>query len=539
MINLGVKRGLVALSAITIVGLLLATGGGLWLAHNAADVAKNIYATRTAPSGQLMQAVDALHRARETILLAVSEESEEVAQAHLDRMAALDKKLANSLQAYVQAVPDQKLAIDGLGVLITQYNKARDQSVMMISVGDQPSALENIKSNAGPKFDKVLDELSKVIESQSTLARDDYETAKARLDRQSSIQWALAFLMLAGLGWAFVVIGRAITGPLNQLKQVMVASQQDLNLTLRAKVVRQDEIGQTALAFNTLMDSFQAMLVAVHDSTLSLANMSGKLSNTAQKVAQASEKQSESSSSIAASVEEMSVSVSSVSENALAATQQSEQARTLASEGSDLVAKLLTKIEHVSNAVRLSAEGIDSLGARSKEIENITQVIGDMADQTNLLALNAAIEAARAGESGRGFAVVADEVRRLAERSAEAAKEISTMISGILASTTLVVNQMKQEVRDVDEEASLSHGTGQAIAGISQAASNTARAITEVSTAIREQGAASQEVARHIESIARMTEQNSVSVQQTALAASSVGAEAARLQQMVNRFRIA
>jgi methyl-accepting chemotaxis protein len=501
-------------------------------------VAKNIYATRTAPSGLLMQAVDALHRARETILLAVSEESEEVAQTHLDRMAALDKTLANTLQAYVQAVPDQKMAIDGLGELITQYNKARDQSVMMISVGDQPSALENIKSNAGPKFDKVLDELSKVIESQSTLARDDYEAAKARIDSQSSIQWALAFLMLAGLSWAFVVIGRAITGPLNQLKQVMVASQQDLNLTLRAKVVRQDEIGQTAQAFNTLMDSFQEMLVAVHDSTLSLANMSGKLSDTAQKVAQASEKQSESSSSIAASVEEMSVSVSSVSENALAATQQSEQAKNLASQGSELVAKLLEKIEHVSNAVRLSAEGIDSLGARSKEIENITQVIGDMADQTNLLALNAAIEAARAGESGRGFAVVADEVRRLAERSAEAAKEISTMISGILASTTLVVNQMKQEVRDVDEEASLSHGTGRAIAGISQAASNTARAITEVSTAIREQGAASQEVARHIESIAQMTEQNSVSVQQTALAASSVGAEAVRLQQMVNRFRI-
>jgi len=538
MINLGVKRGLVALSAITIVGLVLATAGGLWLAHNAADVAKDIYATRTVPSGQLMQAVDALHRARETILLAVSEENEEVAQAHLDRMPALDKTLANTLQAYVQAVPDQKLAIDGLGVLITQYNKARDQSVMMISVGDQPSALENIKSNAGPKFDQVLDELSKVIESQSTLAREDYETAKARLDSQSSIQWALAFLMLAGLGWAFVVIGRAITGPLDQLKQVMVASQQDLNLTLRAKVVRQDEIGQTAQAFNTLMDSFQEMLVAVHDSTLSLANMSGNLSDAAHKVARASENQSASSSSIAASVEEMSVSVSSVSENAQAATQQSEQARTLASQGSELVAKLLDKIEHVSSAVRLSAEGIDSLGARSKEIENITGVIRDMADQTNLLALNAAIEAARAGESGRGFAVVADEVRRLAERSAQAANEISTMISGILASTTIVVNQMKQEVRDVDEEASLSHGTGQAIAGISQAASNTARAISEVSTAIREQGSASQEVARHIESIAQMTEQNSTSVQQTALAASNVGAEAARLQQMVNRFRI-
>jgi methyl-accepting chemotaxis protein len=538
MINLGVKKGLVALAAIAVVGLVLSTAGGLWLAHKAADVAKEIYATRTAPSGLLMQAVDTLHRARQTILLAVSEENEEVAQAHLNSMATLDKTLASSLQAYVGAVPDQKQAIDALLVLVAEYNKARDQSVMMISVGDQPSALENIKSNAGPKFNKVLNELTKVIAAQSRLAQDDYETAKRQLDSQSTIQWALAILTLTGLSWAFFVIGRAITGPLDQLKQVMVASQQDLNLTLRARVVHADEIGLTAEAFNTLMDSFQEMLSTVHDSTLSLAGMARNLSDAAQQVARASKTQSESSSSIAASVEEMSVSVSSVSDNAQAATHQSDQTRTLASEGSALVSRLLDKIEHVSDAVRLSTEGIDSLGQRSQEIENITHVIRDIADQTNLLALNAAIEAARAGESGRGFAVVADEVRRLADRSAQAANEISTMISSMLASTTAVVQQMKQEVRDVDEEASLSHGAGQAISGISQAAINTAKAIAEVSAAIRKQGTASQEVSQHIESIAQMTEQNSVAVQQTALAASSLGAEAARLQQMVNRFRI-
>ena len=135
--------------------------------------------------------------------------------------------------------------------------------------------------------------------------------------------------------------------------------------------------------------------------------------------------------------------------------------------------------------------------------------------------------------------MVADEVRRLAERSALAAKDISTLIGHMLASTTDVVEQMKREVRDVDEEAALSVGTGKAIEGISYAAVNSANAISEVSAAISEQGTTSQDVARHIESIANMTEQNSTAVAQTAQAAIRLGAEAERLRSMVVRFRIA
>ena len=539
MINLGVKKGLMTLAALTLIGLFLSTLGGLWLAHSAADVARHIYVSRTAPAGFLMQAVDALHRARQSILMAVSEENETATQSHLKHMANLENELNNALNAYVKAVPDQKAAIHSLEGLILNYNQARDQSVMMISVGDLPSALENIKSNAGPKFDKVLAALTEIINTQTRAAREDYKANEALLKTQSSIQWGLALLTLAIIAWSFFVIIRSISAPLDRLRRVMVDSQHSLDLTRRAEVTRQDEIGQTALAYNSLMEAFQGMLGEVHASTRVLAEMAGELSAAAQQAARASETQSESATSIAASIEEMSVSVTSISDHAQAAAQQSNQARSLASEGSALVTQLLMKIEHVSGAVRHSAESIDNLGQRSREINNITRVITDIADQTNLLALNAAIEAARAGESGRGFAVVADEVRRLAERSALAAKDISTLIGHMLASTTDVMEQMKREVRDVDEEAALSVGTGKAIEGISYAAVNSANAISEVSAAISEQGTTSQDVARHIESIANMTEQNSTAVAQTAQAAIRLGAEAERLRSMVVRFRIA
>jgi methyl-accepting chemotaxis protein len=539
MISIGFKKGLLALAGIAGAGLILANVNGLWQARHAADVARHIYQTRTAPSGKLMKVVDTLHRARQTILIAVSEENEKLADGHLKKMKALDQALQEALQAYSQAAPDQKAAIEKLEGLITTYNKARDQSVMMISVGDQSSALENIKSNAGPKFDAVLAALTEVIEGQASLARSDYENAEAHLGTMNLIQWSLAILTLVGIGIAFYVISNSISRPLDHLRRVMAKSQESMDLTLRAEIAQFDEIGETAQSFNRLMSAFQDVLCAVHQSAQSLSSTATELSQAAQKVATASERQSESSSAIAASVQQMSVSASAISENARAASTQSDQARQLSAQGTDYVGQLLAKIDQVSVAVRLSADSIGALGERSNEIQEIVHVIKDIADQTNLLALNAAIEAARAGESGRGFAVVADEVRKLAERSAQAASQIAEMIGGIQTTTSQAVAQMNTEVHDVEEEASLSHETGRAITGLRDAAGTTANAIAEVSSAIREHGTATQEVARHIEDIARMTEENTTAVRQTANAATRLGDEAVRLKSLVDRFRIA
>ncbi|MDD5298075.1 MAG: methyl-accepting chemotaxis protein [Rhodocyclaceae bacterium] len=207
---MGFRKSLVALACIAGAGLVLSTLGGLWQARKAADVAAHIYQVRTAPSTELMKAVDALHRARQTILIALSEEKEEAAQARLEKLASLDQTMKTALEAYVSAAPDQKESIARLQALIAEYNKARDQSVKMIAVGDLPSALENIKSNAGPKFDKVLEALSDVIQTQAKLARGDYDEAAASLRTEGAIQMVLALLVLSGIGLMFYWIGSGI-----------------------------------------------------------------------------------------------------------------------------------------------------------------------------------------------------------------------------------------------------------------------------------------------------------------------------------------
>jgi methyl-accepting chemotaxis protein len=204
------RKSLLTLAAIAGIGMLLATVGGLWQAYSAASVAAHIYEARTAPTIDLMKAVDALHRARQTILIALSEEKEAAAAAQLKSMAGFDETMNSALQAYVAAVPDQRESIDRLKGLIAEYGKARDQSVKMIAVGDLPSALENIKSNAGPKFDKVLASLSEVIQTQAHLAQSDYQRAAGSLRTRGLTLLVLALATLAGLAYLFYRIGTAI-----------------------------------------------------------------------------------------------------------------------------------------------------------------------------------------------------------------------------------------------------------------------------------------------------------------------------------------
>jgi len=210
MITLGFRKSLIALALIAGLGMLFSTLAGLWLARDASLVAEHIYQVRTAPTIELMKAVDALHRARQTILIALSEENEDIAESHLKQMTSLDASMQTALKRYIQAAPDQQQNINQLEAQIAEYNKARDQSVMMISVGDLPSALENIKSNAGPKFDKVTLALSAVIQTQAKLAQADYEQSALRLKTQGAIQGLVALLALAGIAFAFYWIGKAI-----------------------------------------------------------------------------------------------------------------------------------------------------------------------------------------------------------------------------------------------------------------------------------------------------------------------------------------
>jgi methyl-accepting chemotaxis protein len=261
---------------------------------------------------------------------------------------------------------------------------------------------------------------------------------------------------------------------------------------------------------NLVVTSIRGAVLQITESATQFAEGSRVIAESSQTLAQGAQQQSSSVEEMTASIEELARSVQVVKENAELANKVARQANQLAEEG--------------GRAVQKSVESMGQIRTSSQQISEIIQVIAEIASQTNLLALNAAIEAARAGEHGMGFAVVADEVRKLAERSNQAAREISTLI--------------KESTQRVEEGAQLSDQTGESLKQIISAAEATAAKIAEIASASLEQASNAEEVSKAIQGVAQVTEQAAAGSEQMASSSQELGAQAQSLRDLVSQFTV-
>ncbi len=281
------------------------------------------------------------------------------------------------------------------------------------------------------------------------------------------------------------------------------------DLTHQVLVEGDQPVDELAAGLRRMLQDLSSTIERITHASLQFTEGSRMIAESTRIVANGAQTQGATVEQMAATVEELTRSVETVRENAADADMAAHQTTSLAEQG--------------GHAVDKSIEAMDRIRAGSQRMAEIIQVISGIASQTNLLALNAAIEAARAGEHGMGFAVVADEVRKLAERSNQAAHEISNLI--------------KESTQSVDEGARMNTEMGQSLRKIIDGVHDTATKIGEIATATVQQVSAAHEVSTAIQQLARVAENTSSQSQEMAASTEELGAQSQMLRELVSHFK--
>ncbi|MDD5240410.1 MAG: methyl-accepting chemotaxis protein [Sulfuricella sp.] len=388
-----------------------------------------------------------------------------------------------------------------------------------------------------PAYAKASEGIDALIKFQVDAAKNEYERALAvgKAIRMASVASIVVGLLLT------ILIGFVITRSVSRGVSVLADAAKKLSdgdLTARANLMTEDELGEVAHAFNRMAGDFSSIIGAIRNSTDQVTCAAETQSSAAEQIASLANSQMEQATDVAVAIEGLNTMVREVAEKTQSISVVADEASAMADKGHHVVNAAVDGIQAISHTVSESAAMMGSLSHHSDQIGQIVKVIKDIADQTNLLALNAAIEAARAGEQGRGFAVVADEVRKLAERTTGATSEISAMIGAIQSEISSAVTTMEKGGGQVEQGVAMANQADEAIDQITVSVKHVVEMIQQIAHATREESETTSMVATRIDQIAQMARASSETIGQTAQACRGIQSMTHALQNEVARFRL-
>ncbi len=323
---------------------------------------------------------------------------------------------------------------------------------------------------------------------------------------------------------------------LRLMNELQTVAEGDLT---QEATVTEDITGAIADSVNYTVEELRSLVGNVQATATRVAQTTSAVESTSTELLAASTEQLREIRETGQSVLDMAQRINDVSGQAQESATVARQSLMAASSGLQAVQNAIGGMNAIRDQIQETSKRIKRLGESSQEIGEITELISDITEQTNVLALNAAIQAASAGEAGRGFSVVAEEVQRLAERSADATRQIAALVKAIQTDTQDAVAAMERSTQGVVEGAKLSDNAGTALSEIDRVSRRLAELIEQISSATLREAESANEVAGNIQHIFAVTEQTGEGTRSTAAQVRELSSMAEELRQSVARFKIA
>ena len=500
-------------ATVILIGLALALLGRSYLVAANADV-REISEERLAKILLIQQVKDNVNvaaRAVRNVAMLTDERLMQVEKARIDEMARKNSEALKQLDSMIEPGEARNLfnkTTEARGPYLASIGKATE-----LGLSNQAEAARALLLNEARQLQNVyftsLEALSTYQQKQTT---DTVARSRADVDHAATVLLSVALgatLLGALLAWA---ITRHVKRQLGGEPAYAAAIAQEVargNLAMRVDV-RAGDTSSVLAAMGMMRANLAQVVSEVRLSSESIATGASQIASGNADLSQRTEEQASNLQQTAASMEEMNSTLKQNADTVRTASQLATSASQTAIRGGEVV----------GNVVRT----MDEITSSSRRIGDIIGVIDGIAFQTNILALNAAVEAARAGEQGRGFAVVASEVRSLAQRSAQAAKEIKGLIG--------------ESVSKVETGSQLVAEAGSTMDDIVNQARRVADLIAEIGAATSEQEQGISQVSDAVNQLDQVTQQNAALVEESAAAADSLNAQAARMVELVSVFQV-